>query len=82
MYTNVYSDYKSTFQEFLHKDASFSVHHRNMQTLAIEIYKHSLGLSLATMGGIFKINRNLPYNIRTHNEFSNRVPKTVEHGTE
>ena len=41
---NVYSDYRSTFQELLDKDASFSVHHRNIQTLAIEIYKHIHGL--------------------------------------
>ena len=27
----VYSDYKSTFQELLDKQASFSVHHRNIQ---------------------------------------------------
>ena len=31
----VYSDYKSTFQELVDKDVSFSVHHRNIQTLAI-----------------------------------------------
>ena len=36
----VYFDYKSTFQGLLHKGASFSVHHRNIQTLAMEIYKH------------------------------------------
>ena len=49
----VYSDYKSTFQELLDKDASFSVHHRNIQTLAIEIYKHIHGLSPAIMGEVF-----------------------------
>ena len=36
----VYFDYKSTFQGLLYKGASFSVHHRNIQTLAMEIYKH------------------------------------------
>ena len=34
----VYSDYKSTFRELLDKDASFSVSHRNIQILAMEIY--------------------------------------------
>ena len=33
----VYTYYKSTFHELLNKDASFSVHHRYTQTLAIEI---------------------------------------------
>ena len=33
----VYSDYKSTFREPLEKDASLSVSHRNIQTLAMEI---------------------------------------------
>ena len=64
------------------KDASFSVHHRNIQTLAIEIYKHIHRLSPAIMGEVFKINRTLPDNLRIHNEFSSRVPKTVKYGTE
>ena len=61
----VYSDYKSTCQELLDKDASFLVHHRNIQTLAIEIYKHIHGLSPAIMGEVLKINRTLPYNLST-----------------
>ena len=29
-----------------------------------------------------QINRTLPFNLRIHNECSNRVPKTVKYGTE
>ena len=61
----VNSDYKSTFQVSLDKDAFFSVHHRNIQILALEIYKHIHGISPVIMGEVFKINRTLPYNLRT-----------------
>ena len=35
----VYDDYRSTFEELLEKDNSFSVHHYNIQTLCVELYK-------------------------------------------
>ena len=35
----VYSDYETTFEDLLTKDGSFTVHHCNIQTLAIELYK-------------------------------------------
>ena len=35
----VYSDYETTFEDLLTKDGSFTVHHYNIQTLAIELYK-------------------------------------------
>ena len=34
----VYSDYKSSFCELLEKDKSFSIHHKNIQSLDIEIF--------------------------------------------
>ena len=34
-----YKDKSSTFQELLEKGNSVSIHHRNVQKLAIEIYK-------------------------------------------
>ena len=77
-----YSEYKSRFQELLGKNASFLAHHRNWIFLAIEIYKYIHGLLSAIMGEVSKISKTLPYNLRTHNEFFSRVPKTVKYGTE
>ena len=66
----VYSDYETTFQELLNKDASFSMPHRNIQTSAMEIDKPILGLLPGIMGKVFKTNRTLLCNLRTHNMFS------------
>ena len=40
-----YQDHISTFQELLNKDNSVSIHHRNLQTLATEMFKIHTGLS-------------------------------------
>ena len=41
----VYQDYHSSFKELLEKDKSFTVHHRNIQTLSIELYKVAYGIA-------------------------------------
>ena len=51
----LYSDYKASFNTLL--DGSFSIHHRNIPSLAIETYKFLHGLSPAIMGDIIKSNR-------------------------
>ena len=78
----VYFDYKSSFNTLLEKDIYFSIHHRNIQILAIEIYKFLHGLSPAIMGDIIKLNRPPTYNLRTRQELYSRNPKTVRYGTE
>ena len=78
----VYSDYKSSFNTLLEKGGCFSIHHRNIQSLAIKMYKFLHGLSPATMGDIIQRNRSLTYNLRTRQELYNRNPKTVSYGTE
>ena len=34
----IYNDYESTIENLLTNDGSFTVHHYNIQTLAIKIY--------------------------------------------
>ena len=41
----VYQDYDSSFKELLEKDQSVTIHHRNIQTLSIELYKVAYGIA-------------------------------------
>ena len=41
----VYKNYKSGFKELLQKDKSITIHLKNLQYLAIEIYKVKIGIS-------------------------------------
>ena len=70
----VYSDYKSSFNTLLGKDGSFSIQHRNIQSLTIEIYKFVHDLSSAIIADITKLNRSPTYNLRTRQELYSRNP--------
>ena len=78
----VYSDFKSTFEGLLRKDNSFSKHERNIQHLAIEIYKFLNGLSPSFLINVFHKNISNTYDLRNHKELYSRNPKTVRYGTE
>ena len=78
----VYPDYSSNFDELLKKDGSFSIHDKNIQTLAIEIHKFFHGLSPIIIKNIFQVNTNNPHSLRSRNELYCRNPKTVKYGTE
>ena len=39
MLRRVYKDYKSSFSELLSEDKSLTVYHRNVQKIAIDMYK-------------------------------------------
>ena len=60
----VYCDHASSFDVFLKKDRPFSIHHRNIQRLAIELYKLFHGLSPSIMKIVFHFNTSIPYNLR------------------
>ena len=76
-----YNDKQSSFNELLEKDGSLSIHERNLQFLATEMYEISNGLSTPLMKDIFPINRS-PYNLRQNSQFSRPRINTVYHGTE
>ena len=76
-----YKDKYSTFQEQLKKDNSVSIHHRNVQKLAIEIYKVLHGFSPPILNDIF-VPVSRPYNFRWNDTLQRRRVNSVRHGTE
>ena len=84
----IYRDEHSTFDELLSQDNSITIHHRNIRTLAVEMYKIQQGLSPDFMNGIFP-KRELSKigfvagNTRNQNQFYNPVyPGTTSWGLE
>ena len=49
----LYEDYVSSFEDLLIKDKSYSIHDRNIQTLAIEIYKYVHKIPASLFDDIF-----------------------------
>ena len=76
-----YVDNVSSFQELLEKDNSVSIHHKNIQVLATEMFKIFKNLSPDIVREIFQ-ERSVPYNLRSDNNFASRHVNSVYHGTE
>ena len=49
----VYDDRQSTYEELLNIGKSVTIHHRNLQVLATELYKVHHGLTPELMNNIF-----------------------------
>ena len=71
----------SSFDDLLEKDNSVRIHHKNLQSLATEIFKWKLGESSEIMNEIFNLN-NQPYNLRNKSELRRVCVRTVRYGTE
>ena len=75
----VYSEFKSSFEGLLMKDNSFSIHERNIQSSAIEIYKFLNGLSPSFLNNVFHKNISNSYELQNHKNLYSRNPKTVSY---
>ena len=78
----IQSDQSSTFEKLLERDGTFSIQLRNIQSLAIEIYKFVNDLSSEIMNIVFHLKENNRYSLRNVYEFYSRNPRIVKYGTE
>ena len=76
----VYQDDDSSFDHLLLKDGSFTIHERNIQTMAIELYKVINGLSPEIMKQVLPLKESNIYCSRF--PFKSRNVHTVTYGTE
>ena len=61
----VYRDYNAGFSELLSKDKSVTIHQRNLQLLATEIFKTKNELNPKLIGEIFTF-KNVDYNLQNN----------------
>ena len=59
----VYKDYTSSFEDLLERDKSATIRHRNIHSLAIELFKVKQNLSNSLLCNIFQT-RSISYNLR------------------
>ena len=76
----VYKDDHSTFVELLKKDNAVTIHHRNIQTLAIELYKSKNGMAIDIIDDIFREKKHNGPVIRSQVDFAVPRVKTVYKG--
>ena len=74
-----YNDFKSSFENLLEKDGTFSIHVKNLQKLVTEMFKVSKNFSLPLMRELFhqKVNH---YDLRNPYGFSIPKVNSVFHG--
>ena len=77
----LYNDKKSNFKELLDRDENVTIHQRNIQTLAIEMYKVFKENSPHVFSNLFIAKEN-SYNLRNESYFVIPKVNSVFNGTE
>ena len=72
---------KSSFDNLLNKDNTFTIHERNLQKLATEMFKIQNNLSPSFLNNIFPPSKN-PYELRNKNICRTENIRTVFYGSE
>ena len=75
----VYKDSISLFEDLLKKDRSFTIHQRNIQSLAIKLFKVKGNLSNNIMYYIFQTKK-INYNLRSQIDFASICVNTKKFG--
>ena len=77
----VYNNEKYTFQELLDLDNTVTIHHKNLQQLAIEMYKVKHNLSLPLINNLFNASE-AGYDLRNNRCWEIPRVRTNSYGTE
>ena len=77
----IYGDKTSSFEELLEQDKSVSIHTRNLQMLAAEMFKVYRSMSPPIFSELFR-GRDICYNLRSNSNFAVAQVKPVFHGSE
>ena len=77
----IYCDKTSNFTELLQKHNVVTVHQRNLQVLATEVYKVKMGLAPQLVKELSALSTHA-YNLRSTYEFKLKNVKTVHYGTD
>ena len=77
----IHNDKLSSYEELLENDRSVSIHHKNMQSLAIEMVHTKHGQSPEIVSDVFAQTAQ-HYDFRQNRDFRIRSVKSVYHGSE
>ena len=78
----VYQDFQSNFSALLVKNNSFAIHQKNLQLLAIEIFKVKINTSPEVINEIFDFSKTYAYELRCGNCLSRSKIHSTHFGIE